>query len=1223
MLLPSVEGTQSTGETGLSPRGQEFFEANLAAGFSRDEALDAARGAQRSADALDQANEAFPPENKFNISVLLPSEEGAIESPTNVTLTTPEGDVFVVDIADLPPLQEGAANLLFAQDGLLTGDTRTGSPAGSAGEGIFLVPQSLEEIAAVASTLESPVSEAGSAAFRAAKNLGATDDEAEKARADAEQAVLEDALRLQAVNLAQDRGFSPEDQQRAGQRAVEQLREGSSFEGALGSLVETRFAVQIAGSGPDPGTVQQLIEWVEADSLLPPDDGISIGDFSPGTLSTLPGFDAPSGTISDISPASDQPATTTPAQIADSLSFQNVGAFSSFFGGLFGSLSRSDDGDTIVIGSRDNLSDSPGIGTRSLEIKGPPIKSVGSFLESDPFSNQIFISAPSNTGGQVLFPFNPNQGVQTSAGTNNDDGSSSSSGDSSSGSGSSGDSSSGSTTTTTSSSTATISIADVTVSDASSTNAVFTVTLSTAIASDSTFSFSTTSLTAGTSDFTATSGTGTIAAGSTSTTLSVPVASDSLLEPQEQFSVTLSNLSSNVTASDATAVGKISSAFSDSEPLIPFTNGVVITISGATSNGNLGASFAAADFNLDGFVDLLFGEPVRFNEGGAVLINGSASPADVTLPASGTTVFTDSKNEDQETGTSVVVGNFNGTGPPDLAAGSPNRNDTAFDEGGVQLETSFTIGTTVDLNSPDVALVGDDSSEKVGQALAVGDFNGNGFDDIFAGTKAADPSSGSDAGRLYAVFEPGNASSPFALSGVNGTTGFKLEGRDAGDNLGASVALADVDGDGIADLLVGATGGDPNGNSFAGEVFGIKGGQSLSATVDVNNVGGSVAGIILNEAAASDIAGTAIASAGDVTGDRIADALIGAPQAGTQDAGIIYVVNGGTSFFNNASLELDSLDGTNGGGKILGNVAFGNLGGSVGSGGDVNADGIDDIVAGGSSLNSSFGTVLKPALIFGRLGGIFDSDFDLANLTADRGRLLGEIPSSDSQGGVVDIVGDINGDGFDDIVVSQQRADTTQTDAGKAYIFLGGDFTGIVTNQGTANADTLTGTTGNDIMVGGLGNDTLVGNGGVDALSDGNGDDILAISDTTFRRVDGGGEASGGIGDTLRLDGSNVALDLTAIGDLKIQGIERLDITGSGNNTVTLDLSDVLNISETSNTLTIFGDAGDTANLKLTDNSPTTSTVTNTDGTFTQYTISGVNMTLLVDQDITQVLSST
>src|SRR5262249_19812014 len=103
------------------------------------------------------------------------------------------------------------------------------------------------------------------------------------------------------------------------------------------------------------------------------------------------------------------------------------------------------------------------------------------------------------------------------------------------------------------------------------------------------------------------------------------------------------------------------------------------------------------------------------------------------------------------------------------------------------------------------------------------------------------------------------------------------------------------------------------------------------------------------------------------------------------------------------------------------------------------------------------------------------------------------------------------------------------------------------------------------------GNDTVVGNGGPDVLYGAPGDDVLAVSDATFARIDGGTGL-----DTLRLDGPGFALDLTdRTLAYRLQSIEAIDLSGPGNFTLTLDALAVLDMSEMTNTLVVTADAGD------------------------------------------------
>ena len=170
--------------------------------------------------------------------------------------------------------------------------------------------------------------------------------------------------------------------------------------------------------------------------------------------------------------------------------------------------------------------------------------------------------------------------------------------------------------------------------------------------------------------------------------------------------------------------------------------------------------------------------------------------------------------------------------------------------------------------------------------------------------------------------------------------------------------------------------------------------------------------------------------------------------------------------------------------------------------------------------------------------------------------------------------GDVNGDGFDDLLIGAGLADAAangKSDAGESYIIFGSDFTLAVTHPGTAESETLTGNAADNVMIGGRGNDLLIGNGGADVLRGGEGNDTLAISDLTFKRVVGGNGFN-----VLRLDGGGLALNLKTLADNRLLGIEQIDLTGSGNNTLTLDLAEVLNLSDESNTLLVRRNTGDT-----------------------------------------------
>jgi hypothetical protein len=188
--------------------------------------------------------------------------------------------------------------------------------------------------------------------------------------------------------------------------------------------------------------------------------------------------------------------------------------------------------------------------------------------------------------------------------------------------------------------------------------------------------------------------------------------------------------------------------------------------------------------------------------------------------------------------------------------------------------------------------------------------------------------------------------------------------------------------------------------------------------------------------------------------------------------------------------------------------------------------------------------------------------------------LLGEV-AYDRTGHSVSTAGDVNGDGFDDFIIGAP-SDPDYTDRpGRAYVMFGRDFTGKNPQTGDSDSNTLAGTDQAEVQIGGQGDDLLIGNGGADVARGGQGDDTIYLTDLTFRLFDGGrGE------DTLTFTGGGLNLDLSAVYDNRLVGLEHIDLTGSGDNHLTIgNVREVLNISDTSNRLVVHRDADDTVDL--------------------------------------------
>ncbi|MBE7381225.1 MAG: FG-GAP repeat protein [Leptolyngbya sp. SIO1E4] len=272
------------------------------------------------------------------------------------------------------------------------------------------------------------------------------------------------------------------------------------------------------------------------------------------------------------------------------------------------------------------------------------------------------------------------------------------------------------------------------------------------------------------------------------------------------------------------------------------------------------------------------------------------------------------------------------------------------------------------------------------------------------------------------------------LADLEDGNGFVINGIDIGDGSGGSVSSAgDINGDGIDDLIIGATGADPNGNSAAGESYVVFGSnQGFSDSLELSDLDGSN-GFVLNGIDVYDFSGRSVSAAGDINGDGIDDFIIGSADAdpnGNSRAGESYVVFGSDQGFS-ASLELSDLDGSNGF-VINGIDTYDGSGGSVSAAGDINSDGIDDLIIGASNVNT-YGAGAS-YVVFGSDQGFSDS-LELSDLDGSNGFVINGI-NYDSSGGSVSSAGDINGDGIDDLIIGASGANGL---AGGGYVVFGSD----------------------------------------------------------------------------------------------------------------------------------------------------------------------------------------
>lgn len=322
------------------------------------------------------------------------------------------------------------------------------------------------------------------------------------------------------------------------------------------------------------------------------------------------------------------------------------------------------------------------------------------------------------------------------------------------------------------------------------------------------------------------------------------------------------------------------------------------------------------------------------------------------------------------------AGDVNGDGYPDIIVG-------AYEYGSVTGRAYIYFGGPGMKSTPDIILTGEGTNQDFGTSVAgAGDVNGDGYADVIVGANGYN----THTGRAYIYFGGPH---------MTGTPDVILNGESSGDNFGSKVAGAgDVNGDGYADVIVGAFGN----SSSRGRVYVYFGGPNMSSSPAVKLSGQST----------GDLFGMSVSSAGDVNGDGYSDILIGA--SGRNSAtGRAYVFLGGKSVATTPYLTLD------------GEAAGDEFGYSASSAGDVNGDGYSDFMVGAFAHNSSEGKVY---LYYG------GPDSNATATVTFSGETAGSI-----FGYSIACAGDVNGDGYSDLVIG---APGYSSGTGRVYLYYGG-----------------------------------------------------------------------------------------------------------------------------------------------------------------------------------------
>jgi len=399
-----------------------------------------------------------------------------------------------------------------------------------------------------------------------------------------------------------------------------------------------------------------------------------------------------------------------------------------------------------------------------------------------------------------------------------------------------------------------------------------------------------------------------------------------------------------------------------------------VRVTGGAANDESGTAVSSAgDVNGDGRDDVIVGAPLadgggRHDSGSAYVIYGGHRPGNLDLANLGTAGFRiDGARKNDHAGLSVAgAGDLNGDGIDDVIVGAPGADVNGRTGSGA----AYVIygRRTADPGTVDLARItttqasrgmridGASAGDAAGTAVSGGhDLNFDKHADVMVGAPHADNNGRPDAGAAYAIYG-GTARDPADVDLARIVTAQRMRGAlflgaAAGDELGASLAVsADVNGDGIADAIIGAPKADPGGRVDAGSAYVVYGHHAPDlADFDLAGIAGSPAGMRIDGAVDVDNAGFSVAGGRDLNGDGIGDILVGAPFAdnhGRVSSGSAYIVYGVAADAADVDLAQITTGQAARGMRMDGAAPDDRAGTSVAAAGDLSFDGRPDALIG-------------------------------------------------------------------------------------------------------------------------------------------------------------------------------------------------------------------------------------------------------------------------------------
>jgi RHS repeat-associated protein/uncharacterized repeat protein (TIGR01451 family) len=488
--------------------------------------------------------------------------------------------------------------------------------------------------------------------------------------------------------------------------------------------------------------------------------------------------------------------------------------------------------------------------------------------------------------------------------------------------------------------------------------------------------------------------------------------------------------------------GKIRLVIDDTSAVYPLTIDPLLTSPSWTAESNgAGAHFGyavgtAGDVKGDGYADVIVGAP-EYDGGnpgeGRVYVYAGMATGLSTTPNWTAEVDQTNAGLGRSVGT---AGDVNGDGYADVIVGAPGYD---YDEDSIGEGAAFAwhgsaesgLGADGTLANADWTIGVDQDGASFGRSVGTaGDVNGDGYADVIVGAHLYDTGQGTDAGRVFVYTG--------TMAGLSATSDWTATSDQGDARFGASVGTAgDVNGDGYADVIVGAFKYYNNGQTDEGGAF-VWYGSAESGLGAAGTLANADWRAESNQAGAQ--LGASVGTAGDVNGDGCADVIVGARQysGGQTQEGKVFVWYGCSDSGLGANGVPSNADWTAESNRD--NAAFGH---AVGTAGDVNGDGYADVIVGARLYDGGQTDEGRAYVYYGSATGLEASP----RWTAESNQAGAYF------GWAVGTAGDVNGDGYADVIVGADHYDNGQTDEGRAFVYYGNEGAGLSLNPRQRRAD--------------------------------------------------------------------------------------------------------------------------------------------------------------------------